>query len=270
MTYGNVPGTRNDTFDCKGNVFADTFPNLVLAALGGPDVVTGSGPYVHTMKLLNAAATGSQPPSYTLVDVDQITESADAAKQMGDAQLGSLDMDFAATGALNWTAKFFGNPFTEVVVPTPSFSTEIFIPAWSGTISFGGDAAPIISGSFNMTRSNTAPIFTVGQQGPYRNWAGPIEVTGTLVLLALAGDTTMTEALLRNAQVATLTFTEPVSSHSVAWTMSQVQFKNPKVARSKEYVTITCDFEAEGDTTDASTGYSPMSFVATNAQMTAY
>lgn len=269
QTYNNIPGPRYDSYDFKGNVFADTFPNLVLAIMGGPDSVTTATPHVHTIPLLNSAATGSQPPSYSIYDVDQIVESANACKEVVGAQAVSLDLDFAATGALNYTTKFVGNPFVETTAPTATWSTEVFIPAWSSSITISADTAPVIDGKLTINRK-TASIFTLGQQAPFVNFAGPIQATGSFTFLAETTDTTMTDGLTYDKQTVTLSFTDPVSSHIVAWTMSQVQFKEPKVDRGKDYVTITTNFEAESDPTDAASGFAPMKWTITNSQSTAY
>ena len=250
-------------------MFCDTFPNIMMGLLGGTDTIVGSGPYAHTIKLLNSASTGSQPPSYTAFDVDQIVESSSPAKQLAGSQFGECEIDFSATGALGWSAKLVANPYTEVALPTATFSTEVFVPAYNATISFASDTAPIIDGKLTIQR-NAAAIFVLGQQGPYVNWADVITVTGSLTFLVLSGDTTLTQGLTYAKQVATLKFTDPISSHFVQWTMSQCQFKSPKIDRGSSYVKVTADFEGESNSTDASTGYAPIQFEASNAQSTAY
>ncbi len=269
--YDNIPSTRHDEYTFKGNVFADTFPALMEALLG-PDTVSGSvAPYTHTIGVLNNAASGSQPSSYTGIDTDNITESANAAKQFTAGQLSDTTIDFAVDAPLTYSTKFLSNPFTEVPAPTTdTWSTEVLIPAWSGTISIAGTASTVVvSGSIDIKRS-TAPIFTIGQQGPYRLWAGPVQVTGKIVFIAEAADPTFVNALTRDRQIMVVTFTDPVSTHSVSWTMSGVQLKNPKVDGGKAYQTITADFEANSNSTDAISGYAPIKFIAVNGVSTAF
>ena len=273
VQYDDVPSVRHDEFEFKGNVYADTFPALMLASLGGPDVVTGTAaPYSHKIGLANDASTGSQPPSYTGIDTDNILEASASAKQFTAGQLGDVSMDFAATGALTYSTKYFANPFTEVTAPTTSsWSTEVFMPAWSGTITIGTVVSGVVvSGSLDIKRSTEA-IPVVGQQAPYRLFAGPADVSGKLVFIAEANDPTFVNALARVHQNLTLTFSDPVSTHSVTFQMSNVQLKNPKVSASKAYEEITCDFQCNGDATDATNGgYSPIVFTAVNAQSTPY
>jgi hypothetical protein len=270
--YNDVLSVRHDEYDCKGNAFADTFPALMMALLGGTDTVTGTvAPYGHSIPLLDNAATGSQPPSYTVTDVDQVIESAGAAKQMAASQLESIDLTFSATGALTWAVKWIGNPFTQVAVPTPSFSSEVFIPAYNCAVTIGTSASNVVTDGKLTFNRKTAPIFVLGQQGPFQNWAGPLEVTGSLTLVALANDPTLANALSYDKQKLIFTFTDPVSSHSLTFQMSQVQFTDPKVVRGKTYVEVETDMEAEANATDATGGgYSPVLFKATNAQSSAY
>ena len=70
LVYDQVQGVRHDEYDAKFYLFADTFGNLVKATLGGTDTVTGSTVYTHNIKLLNNAAVGSQPQSYSIFDFD--------------------------------------------------------------------------------------------------------------------------------------------------------------------------------------------------------
>lgn len=273
VQYDDVPSVRHDEFEFKGNVYADTFPALMLASLGGPDVVTGTvAPYTHKIGLANAATTGSQPPSYTGIDTDNILESTAQAKQFTAGQLGDLSLDFAATGALTYSTKYFSNPFTEVAAPSnPTWSTAVLLPAWSGSITIGTVVSGVVvSGSLDIKRSTEA-IPVIGQQAPYRLFAGPVDVSGKLVFIAEANDPTFENALTRYQQNLTIQFTDPVSSDTVTFQMSNVQLKNPKVSGSKAYEEITCDFQCNADATDAQNGgYSPILFTATNSQSAAY
>lgn len=274
--YDDVPTTRFDSYECKGNVFADTFPVHMLGLLGGPDTTSGtSAPVTHTIQLLNAAESGSQPPSYTIVDVDLVEESGttDNAKQMTGGQIDSVDVNFAATGALNYSAKYIGNPFTEVAKPaSPAFSSELFIPGYNCVVTIGGTSVAVLSeGSFTMQRS-TASIFTMGSSSPYQNWASVINVTGKLTFLVIEDDATMANGLEYLHQTLKFVFTEKVSNHTVTFQFSDVQFVDPVIDRSKPQVYVSTNFNAHANATDAASGggYSPMLFEATNAQTAAY
>lgn len=273
--YDEIPLVRHDEYNIKGYTFADTFPGLLLGMLGGPDAVTGTvAPYSHKMQLLNDPETGSQPPSWTIADVDLVEESSNTfnAKQTTASQLSELDVDFAATGALSYTAKYITNPFTEIAKPTSSFSTEFLIPAYNGVISFGGSQSFVVTKGTLAMKRTAAPIFTIQENGgaPYRNWAGPFNVSGTFSFVALASDMTMVNGLQRAHQICVITFVDPVSSHSVSFTMSGLQFQTPKVDRGSPYVMVTTNFKATANATDASSGYSPLSATTVNAVSAAY
>lgn len=270
--YSDVPATVHHVYDEKGMVYADTFPNRLLAALGGPDTVTGTvAPFLHTIPLLNSAETGSQPPSYTLIDVDLIQEpTGAAAKQSTGAQLHNLDVDFAVTGAVNYTAQWIANLYTEVAFPAASFSTEQLIPAYSTTVVAGGIPYSVIEdGSLSIQR-DTVPVFTIGSQSPLRNFAGPCDVTGKFTTIALAGDPTIINSVQSSKQIFTFLWTEPVSGHSFGVTMDSVQFYDAHVTTGKVYVEIETNFYAEANPTNAVYGYSPITATVTNAQQAAY
>lgn len=262
--YGNSAGVQHEEVTVKGNVFADTIQHPFLAALGGPDVVTGSGaPYAHAIGLLNAPSTGSQPPSYTLVYYD----GTDHARQVTGAQLDELNIMFAADAALTYSVKFIGNPQTNVSAPTSAWSTEIFIPAWDTVLLVDTVQSHVVmDGEIDLKRG-TAPIFTAaGVTSPYRNFAGKIAASGKFSFVYESGDSTLaTGSSAATKHVIVATFTEPVSTHHFAVTMSQVQYQNPKIDQGKEFVAVTTDFVAESNVTDGPTSYAPCSVVVTNA-----
>ena len=182
LVYDQVQGVRHDEYDAKFYLFADTFGNLVKATLGGTDTVTGSTVYTHNIKLLNNAAVGSQPQSYSIFDFDGANQFV-----MTGAQADSLNITFGAEAAADATVKFFANPYTSYTsAPAPfttlSLSTEHMIPAWDTSITVSGinsgAALTYISTGELMLARKTQPIFTMGTQAPLTNFAGPIEVTG--------------------------------------------------------------------------------------------
>jgi hypothetical protein len=284
MVYDQVQGVRHDEYDAKFYLFADTFGNFVKAVLGGTDTVTPGTPGVsntHVIKLLNSASTGSQPPSYSILDFDGANYFT-----ITGAQADSINLTFGAEAAADATVKFFGNPYTSYTsAPAPfttsSFSTEHMIPAWDTSISVGGTTFNYIqTGELKLERK-TAPIFTMGSQAPLTNFAGPIEVTGKFTAIVNSNNDvwstgTNAEALTRSPQAVVITLTDPNDStssvqHSVSFTMTAAQFYNVKRVRSKEYTEIEVEFTANANSTDASgTGYSPISATIVNAQSTAY
>ena len=185
--------------------------------------------------------------------------------------------------------KFFANPYTSYTsAPAPfttlSLSTEHLIPAWDTSITVSGinsgAALTYIQTGELMLARKTAPIFTMGTQAPLVNFAGPIEVTGKFTAVvntnADAWSTGSTaEALTRSPQVMTITMTDPndttsSTNHSIAFTMTSVQFHDVKRTRGKEYTEVELSFTANANATDATTGYSPVQATIVNAVATAY
>ena len=261
--YGQVAGVRHDEYDAKFYLYPDTFPLLAYSILG-VDGVTGTTPKVHTVQALNNT-TGSQPPSCSIIDFD-----GQQAFQMLDAQASELKLTFGAEAAVEATAKFIANPWSQVSTPgTLTIGTNTFVPGWDAALTIGGtSSAVLVDGEINLVR-NTTPIFTAGTQAPYKTWAGPLDVSGRLKFVVESTDPLLLTAgnaiaLTQNTKAVVLTFTEPVTTYTTAITMSQVQFHDAKRTRDKAYVEVEANFTAQANTTDAVTGYSPIKIVGQN------
>jgi hypothetical protein len=272
--YGQVAGVRHDEYDAKFYLYSDTFPLLMKALLGTETKTGSSAPYSHKMQLLNDATTGSQPPSVTIQDFD-----GQQAFQMLAGQMSELRLAFGAEAAVEATTKFMANPFTTISTPSgTSFGTNTFVPGWDLTMSIAGTSfGVVVDGEINLVR-NTAPIFTAGQQAPYRNFAGPLEVSGrvktvveaTSPFLITQGSGPSQLALLQSTQAVVFTLTDPATTYTHTFTMSQVQFHDAKRDRSKSFVEVDVQFTAQANTTDAATGYSPIQYTGQNAVSSTY
>jgi hypothetical protein len=260
-------------------MYADTFPTLLVDVLGGNDALTGSGPsYVHTIGLYNNATNGSQPLSRSLC----LFDSADYYIVTG-AQADQLDLAFGASAAVEATMKYKGNPWTTPTTSapapfsSPAFSSQVLAPAWDTTVSIAGTSySTVQDGKISIARK-TAPIFTLGQQGPNPVFAGPVEVSGSFTLIVGSNadpfsTSSSPTALVRNQQALVITFNDPNSTvpSSVALTMTKAQFETPKRSQGKAFVEITVDFKAVANSTDAISGYAPIKTVTTNGVSTAY
>ena len=281
LVYDQVQGTRADDYDFKSYLYADTFPVYVKALLGGTDTVTTNvASYTHTIPLLNASATGSQPPSYSICDFDGANYFT-----LAGAQAASLNMTFGAEAAADATVKFIANPYTSATAaPAPftslSESGEHMIPAWDTTVSIGGTSlTTIVSGELMIDRK-TQSIFTMGTQSPYLNFAGPIEVTGKFTAVvssnADAWSTGATPfALTRSPEAIVITLTDPNDTHSsvndsISFTMTTAQLHDVKRTRGKEYVEVEVSFTASGNSTDAASGYAPIKATIINGVSAAF
>ena len=278
--YDQVAAVRHDEFEFKTFLFADTFPVLLRSILGGTDTKTGSGPYSHTIKVLNSPSTGSQPPTYSILDFD----GANYFTVTG-AQADTLGITFGADAAAEVAVKYLGNPYTSytsapTVFATQSLSAEHLIPAWNTVVSIGGTTYTNVStGEISINRK-TQPIFTLGTQAPYNLFAGPIEVTGkfTFVINSTAdvfSTGSSAYGLTRSPEAIVVTLTDPndqtsSTNHSVAFTMSAAQIHSIKRTRGKEYTELEVEFTANANQTDSATGYSPIQATVINATSLSY
>jgi len=272
--YDQVQGVRHDEFEFKTYLFADTFPVLFRSILGGTDTKTGSGPYSHAIKVLNNPATGSQPPTYSILDFD----GANYFTVTG-AQADTLGITFGADAAAEATVKYLGNPYTAytsapTVFATQSLSVEHLIPAWNTTVTIGGTTYTNVStGEISINRK-TQPIFTLGTQAPYNLFAGPIEVTGkfTFVINSTAdvfSTGSSAYGLTRSPEAIVVTLTDPNdatsgTNHVVSFAMSAAQIHSIKRTRGKEYTELEVEFTANANANDATTGYSPIQSTVIN------
>ena len=281
MTYDQIQGVRNDEYEGKFYLFADTFGNLVKSIMGGADSVSdNAGSYTHDLLLLNDSSIGSQPDSYSILDFDGANYFT-----ITGAQGDSINLTFGAEAAADATVKFFGNPYTSyTTAPAPftslSLSTEHMIPAWDTTITVGMSTLNYIqTGELKLERK-TAPIFTMGNQAPYQNFAGPIEVTGKFTAVVdsnadMWSTGSGAEALTYSPQTVSITLTDPNDTHnsindSITFIMDNVQFHTVKRVRGKEYTEVEVEFTANANVSDAITGYSPIVVQIINGISTPY
>jgi len=290
MVFDQVQGVRHDEYDFKTYLFADTFPNYMVALLGGPDTKTGSGAYSHSIGLYNNSATGSQPSSYSLLDFDGANYFTITGAQASDATVS-----FGAEVAADIAVKFMGNPYTSyTTAPSPfgtlSLSTEHLIPAWNTSITVGGTASGgtvtggtaytyVSTGELKIDRK-TAPIFTMGTQAPHTVFAGPLEVSGKFTaVLDSQSDPWSTgsgaSALTRDPLPLVITLTDPNDTsvtNAITFQMSAVQFQNVKRTRGKDYVEVEIEFTANANSNDSgsSSTYSPLLTITQNAISTTY
>jgi hypothetical protein len=264
MHYDQVPGVRHDTFDGKTYMYSDVYPQLLRATLGGADSVAAS---VHTIGVLNSPNTGSQAPSYTVIN-----NSVDGTYQITAARAVNMNLSFAADAAVETSFQFTGNAASVVASVTPAESTQHLVPSWNCSASIGGASVAVVESATLDIKRSTAPIFTLGQQGPYNNFQGPVEVMGTFKFVVESGEQYFAQALTSSQQQVILKFTDPATGFYVQFQMSKVQLEDPVIDQSKAYISLDTKFTAVANTTDAvaGNGYSPILTKTYNNVSTAY
>src|ERR1039458_436065 len=267
-TYDQVTGVRHDTFTGKSYLFSDVTPNVIRSVLGGVDAVASvsASVWTHTIGLINQPNTGSQPPSYTL-----LLDSVDNTYQMTAARAVSLSLSFSADAVVEASLNYTGNISTTVASVSVNESAQTFIPAWGCAASISGASVAVVEKMTLDIKRGTAPIHTLGQQGPYVNFAGPIGVTGSLTFIVEAGEPYYAEALTHSQLPMVLNFIDPVTNYQIMFNMHNVQLMDPVIDTGQAYITLDAKFEAIANTTNAIyPGFSPISCVVTNGISTPY
>lgn len=267
--YDQVQGVFKATYDFKTFTYTDVYPHLIRGALGSVDTTASVGPglYTHTIGLQNSPNTGSQPPSYTILN-----DSADATYQMLGSRINTLSVAFSAEAAVENTVQYITNqPTTVASVSASNISPQHLVPAWNCAASLAGVASTVVESVQLDIKRSTAQIFTLGSQSAYNNFAGPLEVSGKISFVAEQGETVWSNALIRAQQQLLLKLTDPITNYSILYQMSAVQLESPVITQSKAFVEVMTDFVAVASTTDAVTfGFSPIKCVITNGIIGAY
>jgi hypothetical protein len=265
--YQYIQGRVHSTFDFGGAVFADTviYP---LAGVLGEDVVSGSSPYVHTLALKNttAAASDAQPSAYTILDYYGANVRTWTGHQFHD-----FSLKWSADGLLEYDAKSTGWQSATASTPTPSFSTVVPTAVWYGTVSVGGtQISNNTMGNIDMKRPVT-PIYGISNvQTPYQVFLGALEVTGKATFL-MENDTQLTNYLTNTQPALVFNWTTGTGATqtSIQATMTKGAYTLAVIERSKDFVEVIVDFNAQGNLTDGGTvGYSPIKWVIKNAVTT--
>jgi hypothetical protein len=263
--YNYLQGRLHSVYDFGGAVFADTIIYPLTGVLG-EDVVSGSAPYVHTIALKNSAtaAADAQPAAYTLLDF----YSANVRSWTGN-QFHDFSLKFSADGLLEYDAKATGWQSATVATPTPSFTTVLPTVVWTGTVSVAGSTiSNATQGSIDMKRPVT-PIYGIANvQTPYQVFVGALEVPGKVTFL-MENDTQLTNYLTNTQPALVFNWTTGTGATqtSIQATLTKGAYTLAVIERSKDFVEVMVDINAQGNTTDAgaSAGYSPIKWVVKNA-----
>ena len=267
VNYNYIPGRTRSTLDFSSAVFADTV-GYALAGLLGSVATTGStAPFTHTISLKNSAtpAADDQPISYTLTDF-----YAAAVRAYPGCQFSDFSLKFNADGMLEYDAKTTGWLSASASTPTPSFSTVLPTPVWQGTVSIGGSqVATSMTGNIDMKR-NVTPVYGISQtQNPFNIFLGPLETTGKITFIM--EDNTELTRYLTNTQPAIVlnwAYGAGAAAVQIQATLTKGAYTAAVIERGQDFVQVTVDLNAQGNTTDAGStaGFSNIKWVLQNAK----
>jgi len=266
--YNYIPGRTRSTFDFSGAAFPDTIGYPIAGVLGSVATTGASAPYTHTISLLNQSAVGTdaQPISYTLTDFSAVDVRAYPGIQFHD-----FSLKFNADGLLEYDAKATGWLSATASTPTPSFSAVLPQPVWTGTVSVAGSAiATAMTGTIDMKRPVT-PIYGIAStQNPYQVFLGALETTGKIDFV-MNNNSQLVNFLTNTHPALVLTWASGAGATAVQIqaTITKGAYIAAAIDRSKDFVDISIDLNAQGNTTDAGAtgGFSNIKWVLQNAEV---
>ena len=266
--YGVIQGNIYSEFDFAGDAFPDTIGYMYSGVLGDVATTGSVAPYTHTISVQNSQASNGQPTTYTMSDYYSLGSAS--TRQFTGMQFASIDTKFSADALITYTTKAMGFQSATATNPTPSFTTVQPLPAWTGTVTVAGSATATLSeGNVNIARPVT-PIFTVdGNQAPYQLFAGPVAVSGSMLLI-LESDAFLNYYLQNTQPTVAIDFTTGTGSglQEIKFNMTKCAFTVAKIDRGKDYIELNVNYKAIANTTDAgaSSGYSPLKITLKNAK----
>ncbi|MGB6771194.1 MAG: phage tail tube protein [Candidatus Dormiibacterota bacterium] len=258
--YGDVQGVGTADLSLGGAVFADTI-GWPLAGLLGDLAVTGTGPYVNKMAVLNSGL--GQPTSHSLTHLYQATH----ARGYAGTQWSEVELQYTAPDLAKFTAKATSLLSATETAPTPSYTAILPFAAWQCACLIGGASTIVVTeATVTMTRKLDIINDLNGTQAPAQIFVGPLSVMWKISGLADASDTALLEYLNNTQPAIDLTMTQSTSAilevHSSVVAMESGPFK-----ADKDVLEIDLAGRAIANTTDvgASSGYSPVLVTLTNS-----
>lgn len=221
---------------------------------GGPYTLTVSGSPAITsgMYVAGPGITGAVTTSAPVAGVVTLTAGS------GSILTGGLD----PTGQYIFTGGNFVSSFGTVQTPAP----------WSFYSLIGGTYTPtVMDYEFSFKRGVKPIPALTGQQQYFTYFAGPLQATGKLTFIEQSGSPELTAFLNAVRQSFDFTLFDQKGGTALNIHASNGQFKTGEIDRSKEYVTVTVEFDLLPSATDAlAGGVSPCIVSVANTQTTSY
>jgi hypothetical protein len=245
--------------------FAATLANPLVYDQASGATVTGLT--THQWSLLNNVGQGNQPPSVTITDYD-----GEEWRQLAACQLDELTIKGNATGLVDYTCSWFGNPATTPSAPTPSFSDVQPPPGWTTALSIGGTQLDyVVDWEFDFKRGVKPIPALTGTQEYFLYFANTLECTGKITVVEQSGAPQLTEYLNGDVQSLDFTLFDLTTGFALNLHSSKSSWKTGEIDRSKEYVEVPLDFQLLPSASDATAGgVSPVIATVANATATSY
>lgn len=254
------------------SIVVDPSTPIRFAHNSGVTVTTVTGPYTHSLSLLNmnssTGSTSAQPPSYTFLHRTGLSGAGSpgfSADQYLYGHVQNLKFQAKQNGWFVWDSKVVsyvrGNPASNI---TPSFTTVTGLPSWRSSVSLAGSQVfNVVDLTVGLDRTLDIVQSADGVQDPYVIGVGPLKATFDMTF-DVAADNSVLNYLANNTKPTfNWTITNGLSGTSqISFSIASqlAGFKSTNLAPVKSF----WGWKAAGDliasTTNAgnSGGYSPV------------
>lgn len=227
----------------KVDIGMDAYPDAIgyfLKAILGQDTVTGSGPYTHVFKLVNAVG-----PSSTLSYYNGVAEHAYAGAQITD-----LSFKFDTEGVMSCDAKYTGIMGTVVTTTTPAYSTALPFMGYQASLLVNSVAnTNLVAGEVTIKRDVKLLFGANASTAPTKASSGRVQVTGKLTFDI--ENETAEYNLFGGADVPIVLTLTQSANVSLAFQFSLADITKANIDSSQDFVRVDMEFDAYYNATDA-------------------
>lgn len=264
-TYNEVATQGWGTFSFDGPAYFDTIGFILKGLLGAEDL-SGTGPYVHAMSVLNSGTF--QGPSFTLVDFNGFE-----ARSFAGSRFNSCQLTYGADSLITHSSQAQGFASTSVTTPSQSFSSAPATAGYKTTVTIAGTPTTLVESAQITIARPTNPVIALNDStSPVEIRQGAASITGQLTVI-YEGDTFLTPMLNGTSTSVELSTTD-TSSNILDIKCTDGLFTQAPITRGGNgWMEITVSFTGVANTTDVTTdggGYSPGIVTLTNSKSTAY
>lgn len=268
VEFQQLRGQRADQLTFKTYFYLDSAYYLFRAALGLPDVISGSAaPYTHKTSL--QSGNNGQPQSTTLF----WTDGAGKTWQTPGAQIVSLKATFTTENLATLEVTWLGLPSNQITPPANTPTTAVPAPTWNTVINMAGQTSVVYSEISLEIKRDTKMISSItGTQTPFGIYCGGCSVTGSFNSIYQGTTDVNSVNNLQNMQPALTVTIAPVGDavHTLSLQLSKVAYDDAQITGST-WMEIKSTVKGLTNPTDVAGtgGMSPMLVTQLNTVATA-
>jgi hypothetical protein len=237
--FGSYDATRHGKIEFGGHAYPEILGYFFKSILGAA-TVSGTAPYTHTFKIVNALA-----PSLSLADFNTVTE-----RNYLGAVMTEFDLKFDAESDLKYTAKYISKSSATTTTKTPIFSFGDPFLGTQLTLTLNGSANTNLMGGDLKFKREAKLLYTANATAePSKASTGRISVEGKLTF-DIEDEAEFLLFTSSTEPVVVLTFTKDVDTTLVI-TLNKCDIKKAHIDRSQEYLRVDMEIHALYNATDA-------------------